>query len=85
MRLKEADKLRRTTHRRETSDHSFWLEEKGLVTVYKFICNQCGNREREKTNYCSYCGAKMDEEESHDNNDGITAIDLSDSRNGICD
>ncbi len=61
MRLKEVDKLRRTAHKRETKDHSFWLEEKGLGTVYKYICNHCGNREREKTNYCSYCGYMMDQ------------------------
>ena len=24
------------------------------------FCNNCGNRERKKTNYCSYCGYIMD-------------------------
>lgn len=60
MRLVEKDKLKKSANMRSTPNHSFWLEEKGLNNVYKYICNNCGNRERKKTNYCSYCGYIMD-------------------------
>ena len=73
MRLVEKDKLRRATEMRQTPNHSFWLEEKGLNNVYKYICNHCGNRERKKTNYCSYCGYVMDEDkkETYEVKDGV--------------
>ena len=75
MRLTEKDKLKRTSmERRSTPNHSYWMEEKGLMNVYKYICNHCGNREREKTNYCSYCGYIMDEDpatETQEVKDGV--------------
>lgn len=42
------------------SDESYWIEDGGkLNIVYKWRCAACGNREREQTNFCSYCGKRM--------------------------
>jgi hypothetical protein len=72
MRLKQVDKLQRVSERRQTEDRSYWIEEKGLGTVYRFICAHCGNREREKTNFCSYCGYVMDkDDERQEVKDGV--------------
>lgn len=74
MRLRSFDKLLSPTDFRDTPNHSFWLEEKGLNNIYKFICAHCGNRERAKTNYCSFCGYVMDADtrtETQEVKDGV--------------
>ncbi len=40
--------------------HGRWVyhDDDGVVT-----CSECGNAESSEGRYCSYCGARMDEEE----------------------
>ena len=74
MRLRNYDGLHSNTDFRETPNHSYWIEEKGLNNIYKFICAHCGNRERHKANYCSYCGYIMDADkgsETQEVKDGV--------------
>lgn len=46
--------------------HGNWIFEKDIERFGiwdTFICSKCGHRTLTKCNYCSNCGAKMDEEE----------------------
>lgn len=71
MRLHEVDKLRRYAEERE---HAHWiLDGKPMVIVLKYKCSNCGNRSSKQDRFCSYCGARMDEEvnETQEVKDGV--------------
>lgn len=60
-----ADKLEASLRRIPAADvapvaHGRWIyhDDDGVVT-----CSECGNAESSEGRYCSYCGARMDEEE----------------------
>ena len=62
MRLRVGDKLR--DYEIEHREHAHWIDDGGrLLVVLKYKCSNCGNRSAEKSNYCSFCGARMDEHE----------------------
>ena len=59
MRFRLADSLDNKVTR---SAHAHWEDDMGkLMVVMKYRCSNCGNRSASKENYCSYCGARMDE------------------------
>lgn len=60
MRFRNVDKL---TDKKDYPSHAHWIEDGKLLVLMKYSCSACGNRSVYKDNYCSYCGAKMDEEE----------------------
>ena len=41
--------------------HAHWITENGTYTDYH-NCSSCGNQEIERSIFCPYCGAIMDEE-----------------------
>ena len=61
MRQRVGDKLKE--YRIKERDKAHWIiDGSKMIIVYKYKCSNCGNREREKTNFCSYCGAVMGDE-----------------------
>lgn len=42
--------------------HGRWIKDKNNY-IYHNICSNCKEASIYRTNYCSYCGAKMDREE----------------------
>lgn len=59
MRFRLADGLKDKDH---YPAHAHWEEESSwMMVVMKYRCSNCGNRSASKDNYCSYCGARMDE------------------------
>ena len=60
MRFRFADSL---TNKKSYPERSHWIKDSSyMMVVMKYICSGCGNRSASKDNYCSYCGARMDEE-----------------------
>ena len=67
MRLRFVDGLTDIKVEQDTSTESHWIDDGGrLNIVYKWQCAVCGNREREKRNYCSYCGRRMTNSKSYE-------------------
>lgn len=61
MRMRIGDKLK--DYSVGFRDHAHWIEDGGrLMIIQKYKCSNCGNRSAEKSNFCSFCGARMDED-----------------------
>lgn len=62
MRMRVGDKLR--DYNIGFREHAHWIDDGGrMLIVQKYKCSNCGNRSSEKSNFCSFCGARMDEDE----------------------
>lgn len=48
--------------------HGEWIKQEDYLTIYGkdilYVCSECTAKYTDMSNYCPYCGAKMDRERS---------------------